>query len=328
MNKENTPLIRVIKDQREIINSIINEISQVIIGQNSLINKMLIGLLTGGHILLEGVPGLAKTLAINTLAKTINADFSRIQFTPDMLPADIIGTTIYNQNTHSFSVKKGAIFANFVLADEINRAPSKVQSALLEAMQEKQVTIGDHTFPLPTPFMVMATQNPLEQEGTYPLSEAQTDRFFLKAIVDYPTFEEERIIVRQNFDIKPKIQQIISTSQIETLKEIVKIIYIDEKVETYLLNIIFASRNPEKYGLSSLSKYIHIGASPRASISVAGSAKAIAFLNERDYVIPDDVKSSVPDIIRHRIGLTYEALAENVSVADIINEILEKIEMP
>jgi len=278
--------------------------------------------------LLEGVPGLAKTLAINTLSQTINASFSRIQFTPDLLPTDITGTMIYNQHSGNFSIKKGPIFANFVLADEINRAPAKVQSALLEAMQEKQVTLGEKTYKLPSPFLVMATQNPIEQEGTYSLSEAQADRFMLKTIVAYPSKNEELQIIRNNSNQNISIQEIVTLDAIENLRELVKLLYIDEKIENYLLDIVFATRNPAEYGLSNIANFISFGASPRASIAISAAARAIAFLNKRDYVLPDDVKNIVPDILRHRIGLTFEAQAEDIKVDEIISEILKKIEQP
>jgi MoxR-like ATPase len=328
MQNSNTQLTKIIKNEAEIIDSIFAEISKIIIGQKKLIERLMLGLLTGGHILLEGVPGLAKTLAINTLAKTINANFSRIQFTPDLLPTDITGTMIYNQHSGNFSIKKGPIFANFVLADEINRAPAKVQSALLEAMQEKQVTIGEKTYKLPSPFLVMATQNPIEQEGTYSLSEAQADRFMLKTIVDYPNKNEELQIIRNNSNQNISIQEIVTIDVIENLRELVKLIYIDEKIENYLLDIVFATRNPTDYGLSDIANFISFGASPRASIAISTVAKAIAFLNRRDYVLPDDVKNIVPDILRHRIGLTFEAQAEDIKIDDIISEILRKIKQP
>ena len=328
MQNNSTQLIKYIKNEAEIIDAIFAEMSKIIIGQKKLIERLMLGLLTGGHILLEGVPGLAKTLAITTLAKTINASFSRIQFTPDLLPSDVTGTVIYNQQTGNFSVKKGPIFANFVLADEINRAPAKVQSALLEAMQEKQVTIGEKTYKLPSPFLVLATQNPIEQEGTYTLSEAQSDRFMLKTIVEYPNKNEELQIIRNNSNQNISIQKIITVDVIENLRELVKLIYIDEKIENYLLDIVFATRNPVEYGLSNIANYVNFGASPRASIAISSAAKAIAFLNKRDYVSPDDVKNIVPDILRHRIGLTFEAQAEGITVEEIISEILRKIEQP
>jgi MoxR-like ATPase len=306
------------------------ETSKVIVGQDHMIERLLLGLLTKGHILLEGLPGLAKTLAIKTLASAIDADFSRIQFTPDLLPADIIGTMIYNPNKNEFNVRKGPIFSNFVLADEINRAPAKVQSALLEAMQERQVTIGNDTFILEEPFLVLATQNPIDQEGTYPLPEAQVDRFMLKVIVDYPNKEEEREIIRRNLQIGgfPKIQKVVSIETILTAREIVKKVYMDEKIEQYILDIVFATRTPEEYGLAKLKPLINFGGSPRASINIALAAKAHAFLQRRGFVIPEDVRSICHDVLRHRIGLTYEAEAENISQVDIINDILNSVEVP
>lgn len=306
------------------------EMGKVIVGQRNLVDSLLIGLLSDGHILLEGVPGLAKTLAITTLAQCINADFSRIQFTPDLLPADLIGTLIYSQKTEDFTVKKGPVFANFVLADEINRAPAKVQSALLEAMQEKQVTIGDNTYKLPKPFLVLATQNPLEQEGTYPLPEAQVDRFMLKAKISYPKKEEEKLIVRQNMlgASFPKPQQVITPEDILRAREVVGQVYMDEKIERYIVDIIFATRNPEDYNLEKLKNMISFGGSPRASISLAKAAKAYAFIKRRGYIIPEDVRAVAHDVLRHRIGLTYEAEAENITSEDIINEILNAVEVP
>ena len=306
------------------------EMKKVIIGQSHLIDTLLIGLLSNGHILLEGVPGLAKTLAITTLAKTVDADFSRIQFTPDLLPADLIGTLIYSQKNEDFAVKKGPIFSNFVLADEINRSPAKVQSALLEAMQEQQVTIGDSTYELPNPFMVLATQNPLEQEGTYPLPEAQVDRFMLKTKISYPKKEEEKIIVRQNMlgaDF-PQPQKVIRPEDISRARKVVAEIYMDEKIEKYIIDIIFATRNPEDYKLERLKSMISYGGSPRASISLAKAAKAYAFIKRRGYIIPEDIKAVAHDVLRHRIGLTYEAEAENISTEDIITEILNTVEAP
>jgi MoxR-like ATPase len=294
-----------------------------------MIERLMIGLLAKGHILLEGLPGLAKTLAINTLAQTIDAKFSRIQFTPDLLPADIVGTMIYNPNKNEFSVRKGPIFANFVLADEINRAPAKVQSALLEAMQERQVTIGDETFKLEAPFLVLATQNPIEQEGTYPLPEAQTDRFMLKVKITYPTKEEERQIMRMNMkDAFEKVEKVVSIEQILNARKWVNQIYMDEKIEQYILDIVFATRQPENYRLSKLKPLINYGASPRASINLAKAAKAYAFLKRRGYVIPEDIRAICHDVMRHRIGLSYEAEAENISQEDIINEILNVVEIP
>jgi len=306
------------------------ETAKVIVGQNHMIERLLLGLLTKGHILLEGLPGLAKTLAINTLSSAINADFSRIQFTPDLLPADIIGTMIYNPNKNEFNVRKGPIFANFVLADEINRAPAKVQSALLEAMQERQVTIGNDTFKLEEPFLVLATQNPIDQEGTYPLPEAQVDRFMLKVLVDYPTKEEEREIIRRNLQPGgfPKISQVVTTDEIIKARNVVKKVYMDEKIEQYILDIVFATRQPDQYGLPKLKPLINYGGSPRASINLALAAKAHAFLKRRGFVIPEDVRSICHDVMRHRIGLTYEAEAEDISQVDIINEVLNTVEVP
>lgn len=305
------------------------EMGKVIVGQKHLVDSLLIGLLSNGHILLEGVPGLAKTLAINTLADTIEAKFSRIQFTPDLLPADLIGTMIYSQKKEEFVVKKGPIFTNFVLADEINRSPAKVQSALLEAMQERQVTIGDHTYPLEEPFLVLATQNPIEQEGTYPLPEAQVDRFMLKVVVDYPKLEEEKLIVRQNVAKQfPKANTILKPQNIIDARNVVKDVYLDEKIEKYILDIVFATRFPENYGLSKFSAMINYGGSPRASINLAMAAKAYAFIKRRGYVIPEDVRAVCHDVMRHRIGLTYEAEAENIKSEDIITEILNTIEVP
>ena len=307
-----------------------NELGKVIVGQQTMIERLLIGLLSNGHVLLEGVPGLAKTLAIKSLAQAVHADFSRIQFTPDLLPADVIGTMIYNQPKNEFVVRKGPIFSNFILADEINRAPAKVQSALLEAMQERQVTIGETTYKLPEPFLVLATQNPIEQEGTYPLPEAQVDRFMLKVVVDYPSKSEEQLIIRQNTLglTTPPINPVASTSEILTGKELVRQVYMDEKVENYILDIVFATRFPEKYNLPKLKALIGFGGSPRASINLALAAKAFAFLNSRAYVIPEDVRGICKDVLRHRIGLTYEAEAENVNVEQVINEILRVVNVP
>ncbi len=306
------------------------EMGKVIVGQKHLLDTLLIALLSNGHVLLEGVPGLAKTLAITTLAKAVDADFSRIQFTPDLLPADIIGTLIYSQKREEFTVKKGPIFANFVLADEINRSPAKVQSALLEAMQERQVTIGDETFPLPQPFLVLATQNPLEQEGTYPLPEAQVDRFMLKAKISYPKKSEERDIVRMNLQPSgfPQPNRIITPEDIVKAREVVSSVYMDEKIEKYIIDIIFASREPQEYKLQTLAPMIAYGGSPRASISLAKAAKAYAFIKRRGYVIPEDVRAVCHDVLRHRIGLTYEAEAENITSEEIITEILNAVEVP
>ena len=305
------------------------EINKLIIGQKEMVERLLIGLLGRGHILLEGVPGLAKTLAINTLSQAVKGQFSRIQFTPDLLPADVIGTMIYNVKENDFTIKKGPVFANFVLADEINRAPAKVQSALLEAMQEKQVTIGDTTFKLPAPFLVMATQNPVEQEGTYPLPEAQVDRFMLKTIIDYPKLEEEQIIVRSNLNnVQDKIKSVVTTKQIEVAQATVREIYMDEKIEKYILDLVFATRYPERYNLSSIKPLISFGASPRGSINLATAAKCHAFLKHRGYVIPEDVRAIIYDVLRHRIGLTYEAEAENVTTEDLISQIINEVEVP
>jgi MoxR-like ATPase len=306
------------------------EMDKVIVGQKYMVERLLVGLLANGHILLEGVPGLAKTLAITTLATTVKADFSRIQFTPDLLPADLIGTMIYSQKREEFSIKKGPIFANFILADEINRAPAKVQSALLEAMQEKQVTIGDTTFPLPKPFLVLATQNPVEQEGTYPLPEAQVDRFMLKVVLGYPNKEEEKQIIRSNIAKAgmPTANQILKPEDIIKARETVREVYMDEKIEQYIVDIVFATRNPEDYGLEKLKDLITFGGSPRASISLALASKAYAFIKRRGYVIPEDVRAIAKDVLRHRIGLSYEAEAENVTTEDIINDILNAVVVP
>ncbi len=305
------------------------EMNKVIIGQKHMTERLLIGLLANGHILLEGVPGLAKTLAINSLSNIIDAKFSRIQFTPDLLPADLLGTLIYSQKKEEFVVKKGPIFANFILADEINRSPAKVQSALLEAMQERQVTIGDSTYKLEEPFLVMATQNPIEQEGTYPLPEAQVDRFMLKVVINYPKKEEEKIILRQNItNTFSRTNKVLSTKEILRARELVREIYLDEKIENYITDIVFATRYPNEYKLSKFSGMISYGASPRASINLALAAKALAFLRRRGYVIPEDIRAIAHDVLRHRIGLTYEAEAENITSEDIINEILNTIEVP
>ncbi|MDA0774011.1 MAG: MoxR family ATPase [Bacteroidetes bacterium] len=305
------------------------EINKVIVGQKGMIERLLIGLLGRGHVLLEGVPGLAKTLAINTLSKAVKGSFSRIQFTPDLLPADVVGTMIYNIKENDFSIKKGPVFANFVLADEINRAPAKVQSALLEAMQEKQVTIGDSTFKLPLPFLVMATQNPVEQEGTYPLPEAQVDRFMLKAIIDYPKIEDEQQIVRANLtQVTPEVKPVITTKQILTAQQTIREVYMDEKIEKYILDLIFATRYPERYKLEKIKPLISFGASPRGSINLATAAKCYAFMQHRGYVIPEDVRAVIYDVLRHRIGLTYEAEAENVTTEDLISQIINEVEVP
>ena len=319
-----------INDAAGFVTRINDELGKVIVGQHGMIERLLIGLLSNGHVLLEGVPGLAKTLAIKSLAQSIKANFSRIQFTPDLLPADVVGTMIYNQGKNEFYVRKGPIFSNFILADEINRAPAKVQSALLEAMQERQVTIGDTTYKLDEPFLVLATQNPIEQEGTYPLPEAQVDRFMLKVVIDYPSKSEEQLIIRQNtqgLTFQP-IYPVASTSEILTAKELVRQVYLDEKVEQYILDIVFATRFPDKYNLPKLKPLIGFGGSPRASINLALAAKAYAFLNKRGFVIPEDVRSICKDVLRHRIGLTYEAEAENINVEQIINEILRGVNVP
>ena len=318
-----------IKKESAFIDLLILEINKVIVGQKHMVERLLIGLLGQGHILLEGVPGLAKTLAINSLSKAVKGSFSRIQFTPDLLPADVVGTMIYNMKENDFSIKKGPVFANFILADEINRAPAKVQSALLEAMQEKQVTIGDTTFKLDPPFLVMATQNPIEQEGTYPLTEAQVDRFMLKTVIDYPNINDEQQIVRANInnsfgDIKP----VVTIKQIIKAQESVRTVYMDEKIEKYILDLIFATRYPEKYGLNELKSFINFGASPRGSINLANASRCYAFIKRRGYVIPEDVRAVIHDVLRHRIGLTYEAEAENVTSEDIINKIVNQVEVP
>lgn len=320
----------LIQTESAFIDLIKMEMNKVIIGQPQMVERLLIALLSNGHILLEGVPGLAKTLAINTLAKTIEASFSRIQFTPDLLPADLLGTMIYNHNKEEFVSKKGPIFANFVLADEINRAPAKVQSALLEAMQERQVTIGDTTFDLPEPFLVLATQNPVEQEGTYPLPEAQVDRFMLKVVLDYPKKEEEKLIIRHNVSSAgfPKPHKVVSPETIIKARGIVKQVYMDEKIEQYIVDLVYATRTPADYGLENLEPLIEFGGSPRASIALATCAKAYAFIKRRGYVIPEDVRAIAHDVLRHRIGLTYEAEAENVTSETIINTIINRVEVP
>jgi MoxR-like ATPase len=318
-----------INKESAIIDMLILEINKVIVGQKHMSERLLVALLSNGHILLEGVPGLAKTLAISTLAKTIDAKFSRLQFTPDLLPADIIGTQIYSPKNEKFSVKKGPIFANFILADEINRAPAKVQSALLEAMQERQVTIGGESFPLDIPFLVMATQNPIEQEGTYPLPEAQVDRFMLKVVIDYPKKEEEKMIIRHNLaKTFPTVNAVLKTDAIIRARNLVKEVYMDEKIEQYIIDIVFATRYPEQYGLEKFKDMISFGGSPRASINLAAACKAYAFIKRRGYVIPEDVRALCHDVLRHRIGLTYEAEAENITSEDIITEILNTVEIP
>lgn len=318
-----------IEKESAFVDLLMMEMNKVIVGQKHMVERLLIGLLGRGHILLEGVPGLAKTLAINTLAQAVDGSFSRIQFTPDLLPADVVGTLIYNMKVNDFSIKKGPIFANFVLADEINRAPAKVQSALLEAMQERQVTIGDETFLLDEPFLVMATQNPVEQEGTYPLPEAQVDRFMLKTVIDYPKMSEEQLIMRANLKgAWDKVNPVVSVAQIIKAQEVVREVYMDEKIEKYILDIIFATRYPEQYRLADLKPLISFGASPRGSINLATAAKCYAFIKRRGYVIPEDVRAVVHDVLRHRIGITYEAEAENVTSEDIINKIVNEIEVP
>ncbi len=318
-----------IERQSSFVDALMLGMNKVIVGQKHLIESLLIGLLSDGHILLEGVPGLAKTLAIKTLADLIKADFSRIQFTPDLLPADVLGTQIYSQKNEEFTIKQGPIFANFVLADEINRAPAKVQSALLEAMQERQITIGEKTFKLEEPFLVLATQNPIEQEGTYPLPEAQVDRFMLKVIIDYPKKEEEKLIVRQNINKeKPVVNPILSKTEIIAARDVVKQVYIDEKIERYIVDIVFATRFPQDYGLDSLKDMIAFGASPRASINLALATRAYAFIKRRGYVIPEDVRAVCYDVLRHRIGLSYEAEANNMTSEEIITEILNAVEVP
>ena len=322
-------LNELIERESAIVSLLAQEMNKVIVGQKHMIERLMIGLVSQGHILLEGVPGLAKTLAINTLSKAVKGSFSRIQFTPDLLPADVIGTMIYNIKTNDFSIKKGPIFANFVLADEINRAPAKVQSALLEAMQERQVTIGDETFGLDQPFLVMATQNPIEQEGTYPLPEAQVDRFMLKTVIDYPAIDEEQMIIRQNLNgglaaVKP----VATLNQIKKAQAAVRQVYMDEKIERYILDIIFATRHPEKYKLDDLPPLISYGASPRGSINLALAAKSFAFIKGRGYVIPEDVRAVVDDVLRHRVGITYEAEAEEVTSQALIHRIVDVIEVP
>ena len=318
-----------IERQSAFVTNLTTGMDQIIVGQKHLVESLLIGLLSDGHVLLEGVPGLAKTLAIKTLASLIDAKYSRIQFTPDLLPADVIGTMVYSQKDETFQVKKGPVFANFVLADEINRAPAKVQSALLEAMQERQVTIGTETFPLPEPFLVLATQNPIEQEGTYPLPEAQVDRFMLKVVIDYPKMEEEKMIIRQNingdkFNVKP----ILKAQEIIEARKVVRQVYLDEKIERYIVDIVFATRYPEKYDLKELKDMISFGGSPRASINLALAARTYAFIKRRGYVIPEDVRAVAHDVLRHRIGLTYEAEASNLTSDEIISKILNKVEVP
>ena len=319
-----------IEQQSSFLTNLTTGMDRVIVGQKHLVDSLLIGLLSDGNILLEGVPGLAKTLAINTLSRLIDASFSRIQFTPDLLPADVTGTMIYSQKDEKFLVKKGPVFANFVLADEINRAPAKVQSALLEAMQEKQVTIGSDTFDLPAPFMVMATQNPIEQEGTYPLPEAQMDRFMLKVVIGYPTLDEEKKIIRENIACEglPQVKPVTTVDEILRARKVVNEVYLDEKIEQYVADIVFATRYPERYGLKELKEMIAFGGSPRASINLAKAARAFAFIKRRGYVVPEDVRAIAHDVLRHRIGLTYEAEASNISSEEIISKIINKVEVP
>ena len=318
-----------IEQQSSFVTNLVTGMNQVIVGQKHLVESLLISLLSDGHILLEGVPGLAKTLAIKTLSSLVDADFSRIQFTPDLLPADVVGTLVYSQKDEAFHVKKGPVFANFVLADEINRAPAKVQSALLEAMQEHQVTIGEQTFALPKPFLVMATQNPIEQEGTYQLPEAQVDRFMLKVVIGYPTLEEEKQIIRENIKGEHKnVLPVTAAEEIMKARAVVEDVYIDEKIEQYIADIVFASRYPEKYGLAEIKDMITFGGSPRASISLAKAARAYAFIKHRGYVVPEDVRAVVHDVMRHRIGLSYEAEASNVTSEDIVSKIINKVEVP
>lgn len=319
-----------IERQSAFVTNLVTGMNQVIVGQKHLVESLIIGLLSDGHVLLEGVPGLAKTLAIKTLSQLVDAKFSRIQFTPDLLPADVIGTMIYSQKDEKFIVEQGPVFANFVLADEINRAPAKVQSALLESMQERQVTIGKQTYKLADPFLVLATQNPIEQEGTYPLPEAQVDRFMLKVVIDYPKLEDEKRIIRSNItgEIKKEVRPILTTQDIVAAREVVRQVYLDEKIEQYIADIVFATRYPEKYGLANQKNYIEFGCSPRASINLALAARAYAFIKHRGYVIPEDVRAVAYDVMRHRIGLSYEAEANNVSTEDIISQIINKVEVP
>lgn len=319
----------LIEQQSNFVTNLTAGMDRVIVGQKHLVDSLLIGLLSDGHILLEGVPGLAKTLAIKTLSSLIDAQFSRVQFTPDLLPADVIGTLVYSQKDENFQVKKGPVFANFVLADEINRAPAKVQSALLEAMQEHQVTIGDNSFLLPEPFLVMATQNPVEQEGTYPLPEAQMDRFMLKVVIGYPTIEEEKKIMRENLAKSlPEVKPVSTAQEIIKAREVVRQVYIDEKIEQYIADIVFATRYPENYGLKELKDMITFGGSPRASINLAKAARAYAFIKRRGYVVPEDVRAVAYDVLRHRIGLSYEAEANNITAEEIVSQIINKVEVP
>ncbi|MBN2343541.1 MAG: MoxR family ATPase [Deltaproteobacteria bacterium] len=329
MSQDVRALNDMVKAESAFVDEIVHEVQKAIVGQEEMVERVLIGILTGGHVLLEGVPGLAKTLTVNSLCKAISAKFQRVQFTPDLLPADLVGTVIYNQRTGEFSAKKGPVFANFVLADEINRAPAKVQSALLEAMQEKQVTIGEETFPLPSPFIVMATQNPIEQEGTYALPEAQVDRFMLKIRVGYPTRDQEREIMdRMALGTVPEVKPVVTPERILDARKVVSEIYIDNKIKDYIIDIVFASREPDKYGLSELSRFIEYGASPRASIALNQAAKAHAFMRHRGYVTPEDIKSIGPDVLRHRIAVTYEAEAEEFSSEDVVRKIFDTVEVP
>ncbi|MCC6288021.1 MAG: MoxR family ATPase [Chitinophagaceae bacterium] len=326
--------IKALNERIQVASSFVDrlesEIAKVIVGQHYMVSRLLIGLLSNGHVLLEGVPGLAKTLSIKSLSQAINAKFSRIQFTPDLLPADVVGTMIYNQQQHEFVVRKGPIFANFILADEINRAPAKVQSALLEAMQERQVTIGENTYKLDEPFLVLATQNPIDQEGTYPLPEAQVDRFMLKVLINYPSRQEEQLIIRQNLSgVKlPEVKPVVSGIEILQARDLVRQIYMDEKIENYILDIVFATRQPEQFRLEKLKPLIAYGGSPRASINLALASKAHAFINKRGYVIPEDVRSIAKDVMRHRIGLTYEAEAENINAENVVDEVLRAVNVP
>lgn len=318
-----------IEQQSGFVTNLVTGMDRVIVGQKHLVDSLLVSLLSGGHILLEGVPGLAKTLAIKTLSQLVDADYSRIQFTPDLLPADVTGTLVYSQREEKFLVKRGPVFANFVLADEINRAPAKVQSALLEAMQEHQVTIGDETFGLPSPFLVMATQNPIEQEGTYELPEAQTDRFMLKVVIGYPTIDEEKLIIRENLqEALPTVKPVTTADEILKAREVVSQVYIDEKIEQYIADIVFATRYPERYGLGDLKDMIAFGGSPRASISLAKAARSYAFVKHRGYVVPEDVRAMAHDVLRHRVGLSYEAEAANVTSEEIVSQIINKVEVP
>ena len=322
-------LSSIIEEKHTFVANVTNAMQTVIVGQKHLVDSLLIGLLSDGHILLEGVPGLAKTLAIKTLSQVVDCKFSRIQFTPDLLPADVVGTMVYSQRDEKFNIKKGPIFANFILADEINRAPAKVQSALLEAMEERQVTIGDETFRLPDPFLVLATQNPIEQEGTYQLPEAQTDRFMLKVVIDYPTLDEEKLIIRENLTgSMPTVSAVTSEEEVTEIRKVVRQVYIDEKIEQYIADIVFATRYPDRYGLPELKDMITFGGSPRASINLAKASRAYAFLKHRAYVVPEDVRAVVYDVLRHRIGLSYEAEANAMATEEIISRIVNKVEVP